>query len=460
VTVATAALLLLTAGLPGETLSGSYVGNGLASQQVDLGFRPDVLFIKRDGAPEQAAVLKLTSMPAGLTKPLDDVGRPLTLNLVLSLNATGFTVGSHPAVNEAGVTFHYVAFTQNPPQLVVGTYDGDGASEVDIPTGFQPVWVVVVPDNMMTGTDGVPVSALSTALPNTSFDFNVAQVGPGVITTVHATGFKVGLGNVQNGPSLNANGTTYYYAAWAQTPGRVAAGKYVGDSLDARNVNAAGFFPAWVLVKAADGLLRPWVHKPASTGTGVDTSHHFVDAGAASNCIQELRPLGFQVGTDDRVNSATTCGGACEYHWLAFGPFVPDGGVIGMDAGTDGGAMGLDAGSDGGAMGLDAGSDGGVVGLDAGNVFPDGGMTVDSGITKPDAGIVPSDGGKQVLDGGERDAGRKDAGEGEDAGASDGGARGDVVIDVGCGCTSGAGVPFALLLAGLGFALRRRRVSV
>ncbi len=319
--------------------SGRYTGTGVAAKPITVGFQPDVVFVKRTGAdPQQNAVLRTSSMTGDLTKSLDNAGVALAGDLVQSLTATGFTVGADVAVNESGSTYHWVAFKAAPGELVVGSYTGDNAANRTMSVGFQPDFVVVMPPG---GGDpaGMPVWTSSTFPADDSFDFDATYRSPGAITALHPAGFQVGRGNGVNpykAPDLNAGSTEYHYVAWNAVPGRMAVGTYVGNDLDNQAKNAAGFFPEWVLVKKDDiDTIVPGekavTHKPASTGTGAEGAGglRFAELAPAPNTIQKLLPLGFEIGSDGRVNQATlstTCRNGpnpCAYHWIAFGPHAP-----------------------------------------------------------------------------------------------------------------------------------------
>ena len=307
--------------------SGYYQGNASAGRAVYVGFQPDAVLVKRVGpATDRWSVLRTSSMTGDNTKDLDNAGLALAANLVQSLTATGFTVGSDARVNENLRDYYWVAFKAADGEMKVGQYSGTGAATRSIAgVGFQPDYLIVMPD-LTADPNGIPLFAGSTYPADTSFDFDATQRGPNCIRALESDGFQVGTGNgVEPGPSLNGAGVNYYYVAWNAVPGRMAVGTYAGDDAATRNLDVAGFFPEWVVVKKfPDGTTgRPPTHKPASTGTTTDLGLRFVDSPTITNTIKGLRPLGFQVGNDERVNSATLCTGPCTYHWVAFGPHVP-----------------------------------------------------------------------------------------------------------------------------------------
>ncbi len=311
--------------------TGSYSGNGTAGNAVFVGFQPDAVIVKRAGAdPQVYAVMRTSTMTGDNTKSLDDApGAVLAPNLIQSLTATGFTVGTDNAVNTNGTAYHWMAFKGGPGEMVAGTYTGNGTASQSITgLGFSPDYVIVLPT--VAGTDGIPMNSTSTMPANTAHDFDNLSRSPDTIQGLDPDGFRVGLGGGIR-PNLNFNGTLFHYVAWNAVPGKMQVGTYQGDGADNRNLDLAGFFPELVLVKQFPDVTNdPWNFKTASTGVAADFGFRF-NAGTLAppplvNSVQQLRPLGFQVGNDDRVNaSLATCGGVtpCTYHWIAFGPLPP-----------------------------------------------------------------------------------------------------------------------------------------
>jgi hypothetical protein len=303
--------------------SGSYQGDAAFGRAIFVGFQPDVVFVKRDDGAgiERYAVVRTSSM--GNTKDLDNLGLGLIVDLIRSLTTTGFTIGSDPRVNESGQTYYWVAFQAADWELKVGSYTGNGSGTRSIPSiGFLPDYLMVMPD-LTNDPNGIPLFTSITQAAGVAFDFDATQRGPSSILALQPDGFQVGTGGVSQ-PDLNANGVVFHYLAWNAVPGRMNAGSYTGDNNTARDLDVAGFFPEWVIIKKwplGGSTERPTVHKPASTGVNADHGLYFVDlVPPATDTIQTLRPLGFQVGSDERTNSSTACGGACTYHWVAFGP--------------------------------------------------------------------------------------------------------------------------------------------
>jgi len=294
--------------------SGQYGGNSTA-RSIYVGFQPDVVFIKRDDTVY--GVVQTSSMAGDATKSMDNTGVALFANGITSLDPTGFSLGTHFQVNLAGQSYYWIAFKAAPGELKVGTYTGNNTDNRSIPgVGFQPEYVITLP--AAGGGAGLPVSRSSTMTGDTSYDFDATEIGPpaNAIQAFEGDGFQIG-----NASFVNTNLATYHYIAWNASP-RMAVGSYTGDGLDDRNLDVLTFRPEWVLVKREDDS-RPWVHKPASTGMTTDYSLFLADFTGDSNDIQQLRPLGFQVGfggelLPDRTNENTRL-----YHWIAFGPHAP-----------------------------------------------------------------------------------------------------------------------------------------
>jgi hypothetical protein len=328
------------AGPPMLVKSGRYTGNGAAGRAVFVGFQPDAVLVKRIAASgDTYAVLRTATMTGDQTKDLDNAGLALAGNLVQSLTPTGFTIGSDARVNANTVSYAWVAFKGASGEMKVGTYVGSGAATQSVSgVGFQPDYMIAMPE--VGSGPGVPVSAGSTFPANTSFDFDATQAGPNCVIALQADGFQVGNGSGStNCGNLTASSATFHYVAWKATPGRVAVGTYTGNGAATLNLDVAGFFPEWVIVKKyPDGSTqRPAIHKPASTGVNTDLGLPFVDGGSLVSTIKALRPLGFQVGNDERVNSSTACSGPCTYHWVAFGPHTAT--SLYRSVGTNGGDL-------------------------------------------------------------------------------------------------------------------------
>jgi hypothetical protein len=289
--------------------SGTYVGTGTDNRSIFVGFQPDVVFAVREPGSFDC-VVRTSTMTGDRTKDLSTAGLALFVNGIQSLDSTGFTVGTDPRVNANGATYYWVAFKAAAGELKVGTYVGDAVDPHSITgVGFQPEYVIILP--AVGGAAGIPLHRTSTMAGDTSYNFDATEIGPpaDAIQAMLTDGFELGLNTAVN--TLNA---TYHYIAWNAVAGSMAAGLYTGDGSDPRPLDVVGFQPEWALIKR-EGDLSPWQQKPASTGVATDLTLAFYQSVGVLDSIQALRPLGFEVGGDPRVNE-----NLINYHWVAFGP--------------------------------------------------------------------------------------------------------------------------------------------
>jgi hypothetical protein len=334
--------------------SGTYNGDNNDDRAIWVGFQPDVVIVDSAvGSASRQAVVRTANMPNDASRDLDatlaDSG--ITSNKIQSFGASGFTIGSDQDVNESGVPYHYVAIDALAPgTLKLGSYVGNGATLTITGAGFSPVYVVVMP---VSNTRGATYRT-ATMLPGLSVNFQGFAFN-NAITGFHADGFVLG-----NSAQVNEDGQTYYYAAFALAPGSLAVSSYIGDGNDGRNVTGTGFWPEWAIVgrmfengTIGDQRNSP-THRPASMGVATGPSMLLNSSnGTEADNIQLLQPDGFQVGTQCRVNglSAFACNpadsGNIAYHWVAFGPHVPQVNYrsIGSAADTTGGTITINAGS-------------------------------------------------------------------------------------------------------------------
>ena len=187
----------------GEMTVGTYTGNGSGSQSITgLGFSPDIVFVISGGADQP--VHRVRPGPASNAFTFEGV---LSTSYIPTLGTDGFTVGNDVRVNRDGTTYHYVAWNEIPGKVDVGTYNGNGADNRNIPgVGFQPDFVMVQTDG------GLPTVAHSAAM-GASFDishfFNATVDQTNQIQALQPDGFQVG-----SAPESNGNARIFTYAAW------------------------------------------------------------------------------------------------------------------------------------------------------------------------------------------------------------------------------------------------------
>jgi len=214
---------------------------------------------------------------------------------IQSLDADGFTIGTSTRVNTNGNTYHWVAMKAG-SDLSVGSYVGDATDNRSITgVGFEPAWVVTMGD----GDDSWIRPASVTG--DTSYPMDGLSQFANRIQALEADGFQIG-----SNANVNELGTTFHYVAW-KASANVKQSTYVGDGTDNRSIAGVGFQPLTVWVKRDSNNQATW--RPASVSG--DLSLFWSGTAANPNRIQLLEPDGFQVGSNEQVNTTDT------YHYIA-----------------------------------------------------------------------------------------------------------------------------------------------
>ncbi len=306
--------------------TGYYVGNNTDNRTITgLGFSPDMVLLKDNTAGGTRGMLLKTSEMSGETTVVLAETDNAANNLIQSLDADGFTVGSDSDVNAANVFFTYTAFDGSDCSasgtFCVGTYTGNGGSQSITSVGFQP-------DLVITKTSGSAVGIWkSSSMAGTASNYfhNANELASGGIESLDTTGFSVG-----SNSSANSNGTNYYYVAFKEVDDFMDVGTYTGTGVDSRHIGPAvdpnlDFTPNFVWIKASD-------HGTPQNGVFTtsefygDRSSAIPDGGATVNIIQSLKKSGggFEIGAATTVNSS-----GVTHHYAAFG------GASTKAAGTD-----------------------------------------------------------------------------------------------------------------------------
>lgn len=283
-------ILLAPHVVAAQVLSGSYTGDGTDNRAIDeLNFQPDVVIIKGDNT--QIGVIRTSSMSGDFSKPMTG-GTGLTANLIQSLDASGFTIGSDARVNTNNIEYYWIAFKEGSKRLEVGSYAGNGGNPRTISgLGFSPDFLIVMSAG---GSEAVWRSTADTE----SFNFATSGGSTTWITGLGASDFTV-----TNDARVNAGSTTYHYIAWNEVGGVMDVGSYSGDGNENRNITGLGFQPEYVFIKQDGG--QEAVHHPASLGQSTDDTLFFLGVANLADRIQALIPNGFQVGTALDVNEGT-----------------------------------------------------------------------------------------------------------------------------------------------------------
>ena len=268
---------------PLRLVTGTYAGDGSDGRQIaGLGFPPDVVFLKADDT--RAGVIRSITMAGDAAKDVS-TGGSLQANLIESLDADGFTIGSDNKVNKNGKDYYWVALKAG-SDLSVGSYTGDASDDRSITgVGFQPVWVITMGDGQKAFFRPASLTG------DNSYKMTVKVKKTNRIQTLEADGFQIGSNN-----EVNKSGTTFHYIAWAASS-QVVQSVYTGDGNDDRSITGVGFQPEVVWVKRDDDKDSVW--RPSSISG--DETLFWKNEDAKDNRIQALESDGFQVGTKDDV---------------------------------------------------------------------------------------------------------------------------------------------------------------
>ena len=177
---------------------GTYIGDGSDDRSISgASFRPEWVITIGDG---QQAWFRPGGVSGDLSYKINNPGG--AVNRIQDFTSDGFQIGSHNNVNDAGVSFHYIAFKAS-SSIEVGSYMGDGSDDRPITgLGIRPEFVRVKSDS---GSDAVwrPDSLSGDA--TLAWD---SGASPDRIQDLFNDGFEVG-----TDASVNTAATTYYYLA-------------------------------------------------------------------------------------------------------------------------------------------------------------------------------------------------------------------------------------------------------
>lgn len=278
---------------------GSYTGNGNDNRPITgVGFRPDVVIIKAWDIPEPAGVLRTSAMPGDNSAFFSATAD--AADLVQSLDADGFTIGTKSNVNQNGAAYYWQAMkASQTPGLAVGSYTGNGTDNRSITgVGFRPDVVLLKAANT---ADQVWKPA--------SLAGDASLIGSGIgvavnhIQAFEADGFQIG-----TDARVNATGVTYWYLAWYETDGLIDQGTYTGNGVDNRSITGAGFQPDMVWIQES---AWPIYHRTSQVAG--DSTMSFLGSWARADCIQAFEADGMQIGSDPRVNE-----NGWNYYYLAW----------------------------------------------------------------------------------------------------------------------------------------------
>ena len=273
-TIVLAALCFL--GIPGLSHANwnsfktvVYTGNGGTQQIAGLGFKPDLVWIKRMNSTGYHYIFD-TVRGEGHYLSSDDVSNhniSPNLNSLSSFTSDGFDLGNESWVNGSGDSF--VAWCWKAGDSIVSNTDGNITSTVSANTdsgfsivkyagsgatgsfghglGMAPSMVIIkclnaASDWYVWHKDGNPSRNL-----RLNTDVGELETGNRIYdvsdTTVTLTG---GIA------ALNQLGYSYVAYVWAEVPGASSIGSYTGNGSTTGPIIDCGFKPAYIMIKRTD----------------------------------------------------------------------------------------------------------------------------------------------------------------------------------------------------------------
>jgi hypothetical protein len=273
--------------VPREMVTGTYQGNGWNGRSIGgLGFRPDLVILKSAGS--RSAVLRTSTMTGDVSKVMVGSTAPAS-NLIESLNADGFTVGSDQLVNEWGTNIYWAAFRAVPERMAVGTYVGDGTADRTIGgAGFAADLAIVI-------SEGTGEVLFASSLSGGSFNFSNGAVQANcILMPPPADGFRIG-GDTR----VNQSGRNYHFICWPEETGKQKFGVYTGTDTDHRAIGGLGFLPEYVIVKSVS-TANLACQRPASLSG--DRALYFTNLAVDNDRIESLAADVFMVRKRAEVN--------------------------------------------------------------------------------------------------------------------------------------------------------------
>ncbi len=308
-----ATLIFLLIGLPAHALNikaGSYVGSGADDRAITgVGFQPDFVWIRGLHTSANGGAFRTSAM-TGDNSYLQSTGG-LTANLVQSLDADGFTIGSHGDVNTNTVTFSYVAIKADATYFAVGTYTGNGSDNRNITgVGFTPTGCFVRHNSNSWREPSWSISDMGADQSFLMAD-STGGVAANLIQAFGSGSFQVGT----SGQYVNNSGDRYDWFCWADLSGAIKSGTYAGNGADNRSITGFGFQPEFVWVRGATAYSTQHLFAQSTTE---DKAYAMTANGGDTNKIQAREADGIQIGSSSGVNT-----NLANYYYWALNDYTP-----------------------------------------------------------------------------------------------------------------------------------------
>lgn len=289
----------------GQMCVMGYTGDGTAGKSLSTGFSPNLVLTK--SALGNLPSWRSSSMPDNYAQYFTATAQSTSGLLFTTLDASGFSVGN--SNNTLDEKYYAVAFKEVAGVVDVGSYVGTltvGRSIAGF--GMTPDFVFIKNAN---DTQSAVYSVEESNGDYTSYFTDTANVQDAV-RKFETDGIQVG-----NHATVNQNGSTHYYAAFAGAGSLQSVGTYVMNSGtyvgtgDAQVFSELGFTPDLVIIKG--NTLQAGVFSTRMMGSDSTSFLDFAQANFSGG-ITALLPDSFTIGTNATVNSP-----GVTYYWTAFG---------------------------------------------------------------------------------------------------------------------------------------------
>lgn len=275
--------------------TGSYTGTGGVINVTGLGFSPNLVIIKDEGAG--FATFRTSLMPGDITAYITSTAATFTGGIT-SLDAGGFSLGTSTVTNTVGNVYHWQAFggAHNPDtnsgaaDFAVGAYLGNNTdNRIIAGLPFQPDMVV-----SKTFAQQMVFRSSSQSGDVTSTLNNIADI-TNAIQSIGSDYFSIGTSAL-----VNSNNTLYYWFAF-KVGGNFRVGSYTSNGGGPTLRPVESFRPDLVWVKRSTAVSA--VHR-ANTLSG-DATQYFLNTSNATDRITTLNGGGFTVGSQAEVSAVS-----------------------------------------------------------------------------------------------------------------------------------------------------------
>jgi len=287
----------------------TYTGNGGTQSITELGFSPDLVWIKRRNSTNNHRIFDVIR-GVNLSLSSDLNGTEYTpADQLTSFNYDGFSLGSNNEVNQSSGT--YVAWCWKAGGAPASNTDGTTTSQVSASTdyGFS---IVSYTGNGSTGTVGHGLNATPewiivknlTSTANWYVDHVALSSGkalnlnttdaeftPGTAGITERSSTTFSLGSSRN--ETNASSNNYIAYCWSEVSGFSKFGSYTGNGSTSGPTITTGFKPRFILAKRTDSTAS-WVIWDTARASN-DTLKPNDNTAEESNYQIDVLDNGFQI---------------------------------------------------------------------------------------------------------------------------------------------------------------------